>query len=210
MSRSISVTKEHKHRQIWSPKIILVPYGRHHVPKYNTWMQDPSLQYLTGSEPLTLEGEYEMYESWCNDPNKCTFIVLDRARFESIDGDAVEREIESMIGDVNFYLVDSVEPKAEIEVMIAVTSERNRGFGKAAALCMLQFAHEHVGVDKFEAKIKLNNIASQHLFCDVFGFVEVSRSEVFEEITYLADLTTHQRCPLKQMLNENKVEHFLL
>ncbi|KAH9413015.1 60S ribosomal protein L38, partial [Dermatophagoides pteronyssinus] len=68
--------------QIWSERLILVPYRSHHVKRYNEWMQNPELQYLTGSEPLTLEDEYKMLESWNNDPDKCTFIILDRKHYE--------------------------------------------------------------------------------------------------------------------------------
>ena len=35
---------------------------------------------MTASEPLTIEEEYEMQQSWLEDPTKCTFIVLDRTR----------------------------------------------------------------------------------------------------------------------------------
>ncbi|XP_020595202.1 N-acetyltransferase 9-like protein [Phalaenopsis equestris] len=59
-------------------KAILVPYMWEHVPKYHEWMKDPALLLATGSEPLTLDQEYDMHLSWTKDPNKHTFIVLDR------------------------------------------------------------------------------------------------------------------------------------
>ena len=169
--------------------MILVQYQRYHVPKYHQWMQSEELQYLTNSEPLTLEEEYLMFETWMEDSNKCTFIVLDRARFESIPDNVSmeEREIESMIGDVNFYIHNRQEDGdhrnseplcAEIEIMIAERAARGKGFGREAALTMMQFAHTEIGVDKFEAKIKISNHVSQHLFTNYFAFREISRSEV--------------------------------
>lgn len=57
-------------------KVILVPYMNKHVPKYHEWMQDPFLLEATGSEPLTLEEEYDMQLSWTQDPNSTLLISL--------------------------------------------------------------------------------------------------------------------------------------
>lgn len=39
-------------------------------------MKSEELQKLTASEPLTLEEEYQMQESWMSDPNSKLFLLL--------------------------------------------------------------------------------------------------------------------------------------
>lgn len=175
-------------------------------------MQNTELQFLTGSEPLNLTEEYAMYESWTADTNKCTFIVLDRAAYETLSNDQElsdeEREIAAMVGDVNFYVLDAAEGIAEIEIMIAESAARGRGFGRQAALVMMHFGHQMAGVRKYFSKIKTTNKQSQKLFVDYFGFVEVSKSTFFEEITYQADLMSD--CKLKELFQTVHVQHQLL
>ena len=169
---------------IFCENIVLVPYRPIHVPKYNQWMKSVSLQYLTGSEPLTLEEEFEMMSSWLSDPNKCTFIILDKHLFETTNS-----EIESMIGDINLFLTtdDNQLLNAEIEIMIAEESHRGLGKGKQALLSMMRFGVEIIAIKRFVAKIKYNNNSSQKLFTK-FGFTEESRSDIFSEITYCLEV----------------------
>ncbi|KAJ3267937.1 hypothetical protein HDV01_003714 [Terramyces sp. JEL0728] len=53
-----------------SKDVVLVPYTKEHVPIYHEWMKDPFLQEMTASEPLSLEEEYEMQQSWYEDEKK--------------------------------------------------------------------------------------------------------------------------------------------
>ncbi|XP_043688752.1 N-acetyltransferase 9-like protein [Telopea speciosissima] len=163
-------------------KVTLVPYRREHVPRYHEWMQDPSLLQATGSEPLTLDQEYDMHLSWTQDPNKHTFIVLDKQLVvgEFFHGDP---HVEAMVGDVNIYMNDLDDAQtAEIEIMIAEPKSRGKGLGEESVLMMMAFAVKNFGINKFRAKIAESNTASLKLFRKL-GFEDASYSEIFKEVT---------------------------
>ncbi|ROW06147.1 hypothetical protein VMCG_04607 [Cytospora schulzeri] len=143
---------------IASPKVLLVPYDRRHVPRYHEWMSDPE---ATASEPLTLEEEYENQESWRESHDKLTFIlcqpITDSDGSKTSVG-AGEVDIpDKMIGDINFFLYpwdddedeqdgtnesSQVRPSyctGEIDIMIASQNDRGRGLGKAAVTTFLHY-----------------------------------------------------------------------
>jgi len=159
-------------------RIVLVPYRKEHVPRYHEWMQSHELLEQTASERLTLEQEYDMQQSWFQDENKCTFIILDKNKWLQPE----MTEIGCMAGDVNLFLNDSHQDIAEIEIMIAEASCRRNGLGKEALLTMMNYGVTKLGIQKYEAKIGCGNGASLTLFHKL-GFTEVSVSEVFKEVT---------------------------
>lgn len=158
---------------------VSVPYCRKHVEKYHDWMKSQELQRLTGSEPLTLEEEYDMQLSWKNSEDKCTFIVLSKAIYEDTND-----EIEAMVGDTNLFLTHDQEdqPLAEAEIMIADQKSRGHGFGREAVTIMLNYGLNQLGVKRFQAKIKMDNDISIRLFQNL-GFRKVNESQVFQEVT---------------------------
>ncbi|KAF7824902.1 N-acetyltransferase 9-like protein [Senna tora] len=169
-------------------KVILVPYMEAHVPKYHAWMQEPALLEATGSEPLTLDQEYQMQLSWSQDPNKETFIVLDK---DLVVGDFTHGEphVEAMVGDVNIFMNDLDNPHtAEIEIMIAEPKSRGKGLGKETVMMMMAFAIEKLGINIFRAKIGESNEASLNMF-QKLGFVQTSFSNIFKEVTLEFKLT---------------------
>uniref|UniRef100_A0A0N5AE09 N-acetyltransferase domain-containing protein n=1 Tax=Syphacia muris TaxID=451379 RepID=A0A0N5AE09_9BILA len=157
--------------KIQGEKVVLVPYERYHVEKYHSWMEDPELRRMTGSERLSLDKEYEMQKSWREDEDKCTFILLSRRLLE----------IGAMIGDVNVFLNDGI---AELEIMIAESEFRGHGIGYEAAQLMIKFAVEFLKVHRFQAKIVEDNKISISLFKKL-GFIVDSYASVFQEYTLI-------------------------
>ena len=170
--------KDNWNVRVVGSKVVLVPYRACHVPTYHQWMQDEQLQELTGSEPLTMEEEVAMQKSWHEDPQKCTFILLNRERLSKEGG----TELSAMVGDTNLYLIDGENGAAEAEIMVADTSSRGLGIGWEAMLLMLRYGTEVLGLTKYVAKIKDENHPSLKMFSKI-GFIEQSRSEVFHEVT---------------------------
>ncbi|KIW17601.1 hypothetical protein PV08_04796 [Exophiala spinifera] len=124
--------------------VLLVPYSAHHVPKYHMWMKDPEIQEATASEPLSLDEEYDMQQSWRTDPDKLTFIIcrpeesMVTVRNGLLDADA-------MIGDVNMFISTTEDDAGlsllvgELELMIAERSEHRKGYGRAALLAFMRY-----------------------------------------------------------------------
>lgn len=150
--------------------IELVPYRVEHVERYHEWMGDESILVSTASERLTLEQELEMQREWANDEAKCTFIVRDA-------------KTSTMIGDVNFFFNDHDDARAcEIEIMIAEPSYRRKGYATEALETFMAYGAMELGVTTFVAKIGFENEPSLGLFARL-GYVERSRSEIFQEVT---------------------------
>lgn len=152
-------------------------------------MQDGELLEKTASEPLTLEQEFEMQNKWWLDDDKCTFILLSKKLNNDLDmvGNNIAVEINAMIGDVNLFFnnIDN-NAEAEVEVMIAEQNMRGQGLGKEAVQTMMYYGQKILNVEKFSVKIGYSNIPSIKMFTKL-GFVEISRSDVFEEVTYNFD-----------------------
>lgn len=173
-----------EHLQLVGTNVILVPYEAKHVQKYHRWMQSEELQELTASEPLTLEQEYAMQQSWREDEDKCTFLILDKAIFNQT-GD----EIAALIGDTNIFLLspdddgDDDLKSGEIEIMIAEQPARGKRYGWESTLLMLAFGAKKLAIRRFRAITKDSNAKAIRMFTKM-GLREVKRVAVFQEVTF--------------------------
>lgn len=148
-------------------KVTLVPYRHKFVETYNEWMKDPYILEMTASEPLTLQEEYEMQQSWKDDKSKCTFIVLATSVLNesTAEGNVGDKEILAMAGDVNLFLNDRDDSgNAEIDVMIAECKYRRQGLAEEAVSMIMKYGVERLGIHRFYAKINETNKASRDLF----------------------------------------------
>lgn len=158
---------------ISTTSILLVPYESSHVPTYHEWMQEPAIQEATASEPLSIDEEYEMQQSWRQDHDKLTFIAcLPIPSHPNTNPDAPPSEgtkiqagahdgPERMIGDVNLFLSQSDEDEegciGELELMIAPLSARRRGYGRATIIMFLHYIQTHLLSILSEYKSKLGS-----------------------------------------------------
>uniref|UniRef100_A0A183BTQ0 N-acetyltransferase domain-containing protein n=1 Tax=Globodera pallida TaxID=36090 RepID=A0A183BTQ0_GLOPA len=182
---------------------VLVPYCLKHVQKYHGWMGSEELRRETCSEALTLEEEEQMQRAWRDDPDKLTFIILDRRTMERSGGD----EIASMVGDINAFLcsgqiMDFVGEEwnitegdgrldgrrcFELSVMLAEPGFRRRGIALEACKLMIAYILQRIGESIFIAKIGAGNQPSLALFRNRLSFSDCAFSEVFESITLRLD-----------------------
>jgi hypothetical protein len=116
-------------------------------------MSYQEIQEATASEPLTLNEEYAMQQSWREDPDKLTFIIC-RPGEKLSQMTAIVAGIydspDAMIGDVNMFLSmgeDSTMHQplviGELELMIAERAEQRKGCGRAALLSFLMYVLDH-------------------------------------------------------------------
>eukprot|EP01129_Flabellula_baltica_P007551 TRINITY_DN2954_c0_g1_i3.p2 TRINITY_DN2954_c0_g1~~TRINITY_DN2954_c0_g1_i3.p2 ORF type:complete len:185 (+),score=39.53 TRINITY_DN2954_c0_g1_i3:852-1406(+) len=174
---------------IESDIVNLVPYKPHHVEQYNTWLTDSAIQELTGTEPVSLEEEYQSQKDWESAQDRNIFIVLDK----SIPRD--NQDGYAMAGDVNLFLEEGEEGEiiGELDIMIAEEQSRRKGIASRAIELMMQYAYEFKKVSKFIVKINDDNEPSLNLFRKL-NFQQVDHSEVFQQTTLSLTYNTPISC----------------
>ncbi|KAJ7878969.1 N-acetyltransferase 9-like protein [Mycena olivaceomarginata] len=174
--------------------------------KYHPWMQDEELQELTASEPLTLEGEYEIAACgpWQLDDDKLTFITFKPSR-SSHTRPADDRRCEIFLhGSPPHLRTDNPDEEddfyAEVEIMIAEREFRRKGFALETLQLMLGYvtasSYDHflcesppalqgsplpIPPTTLLARISESNVPSIRLF-EKLGFRITKRVEVFGEV----------------------------
>ena len=111
------------------------------------------IQEATASEPLTLEEEHAMQQSWRKDPDKLTFIIChpgeNLGQTTAIDA-GMHDSPNVMLGDVNMFISvgedstgDQPSVIGELELMIAEKAQQRKGSGRAALLGFMMYVLQH-------------------------------------------------------------------
>jgi len=155
-------------------------------------MSNKEIQELTCSEPLSLDEEYSMQKSWQLDEDKLSFIILRRDLYNNcpIEMSTQDKEIASMIGDVNVFLhidedgqIDGPKNQAELEIMIVDHENRCNGFGSESVRLMMSYALRELSqLKKFFVKIDESNVASVRMFSKL-GFEKYDYVEAFKQVS---------------------------
>lgn len=88
-----------------------------------------------------------------------------------------------MIGDTNLFFANADDCLcAEAEIMIAEHWARGRKCGWEAMLLMLFYGVTYLSVKQYVVKISYSNAISIKMFQNM-GFVALSESDVFQEVT---------------------------
>lgn len=48
-----------KHSSPLGQSVDLIPYTKEYVPLFHEWLQDPEMQQLVATEPISLEADYD-------------------------------------------------------------------------------------------------------------------------------------------------------
>ncbi|KAI9294836.1 n-acetyltransferase 9-like protein [Neoconidiobolus thromboides FSU 785] len=204
-----------KNDRLW-----LIPYLKEHVPQYHQWMKTEELLELTASEPLSLEEEYQMQDSWREDEDKCTFILFVAEKEELINESNDTTQIKGkIIGDVNLFLNDFEDKNsAEIEIMVAEKSYRGKGLGLLALLMMMEYGIYYLynfiqpnyllgvaslNLTRITSKIGESNTSSLKLFKEKLQFQQISYSTAFKEVTLELKANSESLRKLQSDLNVN-------
>jgi RimJ/RimL family protein N-acetyltransferase len=148
-------------------RIMLVPYLKEHVPLYHSWLSDPEMQTLTGTDPTTLQEEYEYQKDWDSSNDRITKLI-------EVDG--------VLIGDINLFKNNQLNSDCMWEVNIMIVKEEHRGHGYASEALELVLKEHHI--NNVMAKVHKDNQASINFFRKHFQQI-TDEPDVFGNITFV-------------------------
>lgn len=137
------------------------------------WKSDPGInQYFHEYRPLSLRNQKDWYEKQLNNSAELNLVAMTH------DG--------SLIGTAGLVSIDARSRKAVLSrILIGEHSNRNLGMGSQIQLLMMQYAYDHLNLNKLYGEVLSSNMAAL-TFYKGFGFVEegIFRNHVYKNGEY--------------------------
>lgn len=149
----------------------LIPYEDVHVLMYHQWLQDAHIQEMTATDPVSLDEEYKLQKEWACATDR--FIKIIKAK-----------ETGRLVGDINVFFSKTDEPNAdaaEINIMIADLTDRNKGYASEALMLTMAYAAQKFNVGHFFVKVLAKNRQALAFFRK-HGFKDEGGVDAFGEV----------------------------
>jgi UDP-4-amino-4,6-dideoxy-N-acetyl-beta-L-altrosamine N-acetyltransferase len=154
-------------------RLKLKPLERKHLAQCVTWFNDPEvIEFLTMSEPMSMEKEQKWYENYLKDKSSKVYII------ETGKGEH--------IGNIGLNDIDLHTRKAELGIFIGEKKFWGKGYGTEAVELGLKLAFEGLNLNRVYLKVFQNNKRAQKCY-EKAGFKKegVLRQDEFKNGKYI-------------------------
>ena len=143
--------------------VALGPLRREHIPLYLHWMNDfaTAAMLATPPRPFTAAQETAWFEGVANDANRPTFTIYERSTWRPI-------------GNCGLHVIDTVNRRTDVGIMIGDPAARGKGYGTEAMRLLLDFAFTALNMHSVMLTVYEYNAPARRSYEKV-GFREIGR-----------------------------------
>lgn len=155
------------------PRLALKPLERKHLTQCVTWLNDPEvIEFLTISEPMSMEKEQKWYENYLKDKSSKVYVI--------------ETKKGKHIGNLGLHDIDLHNRKAEMGIFIGEKNLWGDGYGTEAVKLGLKLAFEGLNLNRVYLKVFIDNKRAQKCY-ERAGFKKegMLRQEEFKDGKYI-------------------------
>ncbi len=144
-------------------RVALGPLRHEHIPLYTRWMND---FYTTGRlglapRPFTAEQEVAWFEGAASNAERPSFTIYERATWRPI-------------GNCGLHVIDTVNRRTDVGILIGEPNARGKGYGTEAMRLLLDYAFTVLNMHNVMLTVYAYNLPARRSYEKV-GFREIGR-----------------------------------
>ena len=148
-------------------RVTLVPLGRAHLARTQTWANDPELMRLMDRSQRVTEADHEAWFESLGRRKDCAYFAIETSA-PGPEGSGLR--LPQHVGNVWLWAIDRRHRKAELRVVIGEAEARGQGLGVEAIDQLCRHAFDHLGLHRIYAYVLTINPMAQGAF-ERAGFV---------------------------------------